>query len=385
MPMHEIAGATVAGGEAGDAADTPLGAVRATVLVVDDTPDNLTMMTGLLANDYKVKVSNSGEKALRIATGKSPPDLILLDIMMPGMDGYEVCRRLKAAARTRDIPVIFLTAKTGMQDEEMGLALGAVDYITKPISPSIVLARVRTHLALKALADFLRDKNAYLEAEVIRRVDELDKIQDIFGKIVDPRIRDRLLTHGSRMVGDITEGAVMFCDVRDFTSYAESRNPHQVIEFLNRFFSAAAVCVEREGGFINKYLGDAFLAVFGTPFPLEDFRSSAIRAALGVREAVRRINAGRTQDPPFRIGIGVHAGPMVAGIVGSANRMEFTTIGDTVNTASRMEHLCREYDVEIIVSAALLAGTGAAAGSGARALGSVAIRGRQGPVELFAI
>ena len=151
----------------------------ATVLVVDDTPDNLSLMGGLLRDHYHVKVANQGEKALKIAQGEQPPDLILLDIMMPGMDGYEVCRRLKANLHTRDIPVIFLTARADMDDERQGLALGAVDYITKPISPPILLARVATHLALKASADFLRDKSAYLEREVALRTLEVQAIQDV--------------------------------------------------------------------------------------------------------------------------------------------------------------------------------------------------------------
>lgn len=151
----------------------------ATVLVVDDTPDNLTLMGGLLRDHYHVKVANQGEKALKIAQGENPPDLILLDIMMPGIDGYEVCRQLKAHAATRDIPVIFLTARSDPDDERQGLALGAVDYITKPISPPILLARVATHLALKATADFLRDKSAYLEREVALRTLEVQAIQDV--------------------------------------------------------------------------------------------------------------------------------------------------------------------------------------------------------------
>jgi putative two-component system response regulator len=152
---------------------------RVTVLVVDDTPDNLALMNGLLRDDYKVKVANCGEKALKIAVAPIRPDLILLDIMMPGLDGYEVCRRLKADARTRDIPVIFLSAKSDAVDEKHGFELGAVDYITKPVSPPIMLARVRNHLALKAAADFLRDKNAYLEGEVARRTQEVEAIQDV--------------------------------------------------------------------------------------------------------------------------------------------------------------------------------------------------------------
>jgi putative two-component system response regulator len=152
---------------------------KATVLVVDDTPDNLSLMSSLLKDDYKVKVANGGEKALKIAQSDNPPDLILLDIMMPGIDGYEVCQRLKSDPATRDIPVIFLTAKSEVEDEKKGLEMGAVDYITKPISPPIVMARVATQLSLKASADFLRDKADYLEIEVGKRTREVMAIQDV--------------------------------------------------------------------------------------------------------------------------------------------------------------------------------------------------------------
>jgi putative two-component system response regulator len=151
----------------------------ATILVVDDTPDNLALMSSLLSPDYKVRLANNGETALKIAAAKSPPDLILLDIMMPGIDGYQVLEQLKNDIRTRDIPVIFLTAKSEIEDDRKGLELGAVDYITKPISPPIVLARVRTHLSLKAAADFLRDKAKFLEQEVARRTREVRAIQDV--------------------------------------------------------------------------------------------------------------------------------------------------------------------------------------------------------------
>jgi len=150
-----------------------------TVLVVDDTPDNLAMMAELLGERYRVKVANSGERALKAMQAEVLPDLVLLDIMMPGMDGYEVCRRLQADPATRDIPIIFLTARADVADETLGLSLGAVDYITKPISPPIVLARLRTHLSLKVAADFLRDKSAFLEAEVARRTREIEALQDV--------------------------------------------------------------------------------------------------------------------------------------------------------------------------------------------------------------
>ncbi|GAB2176777.1 response regulator [Dongia sp. agr-C8] len=150
-----------------------------TILAVDDAPVNLSLITGLLKSHYRVKVANSGEKALRIVHSDLPPDLVLLDVMMPDLDGIEVCRRLKEDPRTRHIPVIFLTAMTKSEDERIGLEAGAVDYITKPISPPILLARVRTHLQLKAGQDFLKDKNAYLESEVFRRTREVQAIQDV--------------------------------------------------------------------------------------------------------------------------------------------------------------------------------------------------------------
>lgn len=149
------------------------------ILVVDDTPDNLTLMSALLKDSYLVRVANNGEKALKYLQGEGKPDLILLDIMMPGLSGYEVIQQLKANPATRDIPVIFLTAMSEAQDEKKGLELGAADYITKPISPPLVLARVKTQLENKAAADFLRDQNAYLEAEVARRTQEVSAIQSV--------------------------------------------------------------------------------------------------------------------------------------------------------------------------------------------------------------
>jgi putative two-component system response regulator len=157
----------------------PEEADRPTILVVDDTPDNLALMSGLLRDSYKVKVANSGERALKQVQGDAKPDLILLDIMMPGLSGYDVIAELRANPETRNIPVIFLTAMSAAEDEKKGLELGAADYITKPISPPIVMARVKTQLQNKAAADFLRDKNVFLEAEVGKRTREISAIQDV--------------------------------------------------------------------------------------------------------------------------------------------------------------------------------------------------------------
>jgi putative two-component system response regulator len=156
-----------------------LNEAKPTILAVDDTPANLTLMSALLNDDYKVKLANSGVRGLAIAFSDAPPDLILLDIMMPEMDGYEVCQLLKQDSRTSHIPIIFLTAKTEVADETKGFELGAVDYITKPISPPIVLSRVAAHLSAKKIQDMLRNQNHFLELEVQKRTAEINAIQDV--------------------------------------------------------------------------------------------------------------------------------------------------------------------------------------------------------------
>ncbi len=152
---------------------------RATVLIVDDAPDNIALLSSLLRGIYRTKIAIDGAKALQIVFSGDPVDLILLDVMMPGMDGYEVCRRLKADPRSADIPVIFLTALTRIEDEQKGFELGAVDFIAKPVSPPIVTSRVKTHLQLKSARDYLVDKSDYLEKEVARRTHEISIIQDV--------------------------------------------------------------------------------------------------------------------------------------------------------------------------------------------------------------
>ena len=155
------------------------GEPRDTVLIIDDSPEILGIVNALLKNDYRIKAANGGEKGLRLAATEPKPDIILLDIMMPDLSGHEVCQRLKADRATRDIPVIFLTAMNNEADEESGFALGAVDYIAKPISGPILRARVKTHLGMKIAADFIKDKNVFLVGEVSKRARELEFIQDV--------------------------------------------------------------------------------------------------------------------------------------------------------------------------------------------------------------
>lgn len=153
--------------------------LKPTVLLVDDAPENITLIGGLLGGQYRVKVASSGERALRMLASGDPPDLVLLDVVMPGISGWDVCRSIKSTPELQHVPVIFLTARSDMKDERDGLELGAVDYITKPISPPILMARVATHVLLKQARDLLRNNNTYLTEEVNRRTAEISALQDV--------------------------------------------------------------------------------------------------------------------------------------------------------------------------------------------------------------
>jgi diguanylate cyclase (GGDEF)-like protein len=238
---------------------TPQIIERPIVLVVDDTPDNLALISGVLSETYPVRVANSGEKALKIALSERPPALILLDIMMPVMDGYETCRQLKLNPRTCSIPVIFLTAKTETEDEEKGFALGAVDYITKPISPSILMARIRTHLALKAANDYLRDENRLLEEQVARRTQEA--FYDELTKLPNRRLlMERLNVALSISKRNNQYGAIMFLDLDKFKLLNDTQG-HDIgdlllIEVANRL----AGCT-RDVDAVARLGGDEFVVV----------------------------------------------------------------------------------------------------------------------------
>ena len=195
---------------------------RRLVLIVDDTPTNVAVISGVLKDSFRTKVATNGEKALAIATAAEKPDLILLDVMMPGMDGYEVCRRLKDIPGTRDIPIIFLTAKTDEMDEEKGFDVGGVDYIHKPFSTPIVLARVRTQLALQ---------EALIEAKEAR-----DQADLLLHALLPKKVADEIRSIGSVIPRRYENVAVLFCDVINFTAYCEKHEPEDVVSRLDALF-----------------------------------------------------------------------------------------------------------------------------------------------------
>ena len=285
------------------------------VLIVDDTPTNIAVISGLLKNSFRTKVATNGEKALVLAIGPEKPDLILLDVMMPGMDGYEVCRRLKANPETAEIPIIFLTAKTDSVDEEKGFKVGAVDYIHKPFSAPIVLARVRTQLALQeALSDA---QEARVQAD------------QLLHALLPKKAADEIRNFGTVIPRRYENVAVLFCDVTNFTAYCDQHEPEEVVARLDALFVIFERVTAKHGLEKIKTIGDGFMAAAGLLHKIDDPIGSAVRCGLEMASTLIDAHLG------WEVRVGVHAGPVVAGVVGQ-ERYQFDIWGDTVNVAARM-------------------------------------------------
>ena len=285
------------------------------ILIVDDTPTNIMVVSDVLKDQYRTKIATNGEKTLSLASGPDKPNLILLDVMMPGMDGYEVCRRLKANPETAEIPVIFLTAKTDSGDEEKGFKVGAVDYIHKPFSAPIVMARVRTQLALQ---------EALTEAREART-----QADQLLHALLPKKAADEIHSFGTVIPRRYENVAVLFCDVTNFTAYCDKHEPEDVVSRLDALFVIFERVTAKHGLEKIKTIGDSFMAVAGLLHVMEDPIGSAVRCGLEMASTLIDAHLG------WEVRVGVHAGPVVAGVVGQ-ERYQFDIWGDTVNVAARM-------------------------------------------------
>ena len=296
------------------------------ILIVDDTPENVDVLAGVLREHYQIKVALNGPKALKIAQSDPAPALILLDVMMPEMDGYQVCLQLQANERTRRIPVIFVTAKSEVEDEAQGFGLGAVDYITKPVNPAIVLARVRTHLALRHSLRKLEDLSLKLARYLPRQV-----YQSIFEGRQDARIgcsRKKL--------------TIFFSDIVGFVNETEGIEPEDFTFILNGYLNRMAQVVSKHGGTLDKFIGDAVLVFFGDPESngVAEDAAACVWMALEMKEAIVELNRewlAKGIRQGFEVRMGISTGFATVGNFGSDERMDYTIIGKQVNLANRLQ------------------------------------------------
>ena len=331
------------------------------ILLVDDNSTNLqvlyeTLDSGPFKGKYRLLVAKDGEGALNIAN-KAKPSLILLDIMMPGIDGFEVCQRLKQNSETQEIPIIFLSALDDTENKVKGLSLGAVDYISKPFQSEEVLARVNTHLTINSLKRTLnnrnkelKDANDFLERRVKERTAELVELNAAYECFVPREFLNLLdkesileVKRGDQIMKQMT---VMFADVRGWTTLSENMSPQENFQFINAYLKRVSPVIKEHNGFIDQYYGDGVMALFpGSP-------DDAVQAAIAMHQAVDDYNEERKREGflPMSIGVGLHIGDLMLGIIGSEERKQGAVVADAVNLAARLEGLTRIYGSTITLS-----------------------------------
>ncbi|NEQ82498.1 MAG: response regulator, partial [Moorea sp. SIO2I5] len=331
------------------------------ILIVDDEPVNLQVLVNhLYLQNYKITKAVNGEDAFTKITQGYKPDLILLDIMMPKMTGYEFCKKIREKYLPNELPVVLLTAKNQISDLVAGFAAGANDYLTKPISKNELLARIKTHL-------------------------QLAKINVAYGRFV-PREFLQFLERDSIIdvqLGDNVqkEMTVLFSDIRSFTSLSEKMSPQDNFNFINDYLSRVSPVIRNYNGFIDKYIGDAVMALF------PEKADHALKAAIEMQKQVYSYNSHRNNSgyEPIASGIGLHKGSLILGTVGESQRMDTTVIADTVNLASRLESLTKIYGAEILISKPTLNDLDNRESYHYRCLGRVKVKGKSKPVEIFEV
>jgi two-component system sensor histidine kinase ChiS len=329
-------------------------------MLVDDEPANLTLLEELLRLEgYATVSADSGAEALSLARA-SRPDLILLDIMMPEMNGFDVCEILRKDTALQTVPVIFLTALDDDTSRLRGLEMMADDYLTKPFNSRLLLAKVENILQLSKMrsqavsSQFNQQVKEQSKRQIAAAWEANEYLSEKFQLFVPEQLLGRIAPQGieSIQLGNVTEEelTILFCDIRGFTAIAESQEARETFEWLNAFFTEMNDCITSHGGFIDKYLGDAIMSVFDKR---KSHAMDAIEAAVAMQESLQKFNASRQKynlENPLNIGTGINTGIGMIGTLGSDRRMDSTVIGDVVNTASRLENLTKIYGCQIIVS-----------------------------------
>ena len=327
--------------------ETPVqkAAMKARILVVDDTPANVKLLYELLTlTGYEAITASSGAEGLaKVASER--PDLVLLDVVMPNMSGYEVCRAIRADAANGILPVVMVTALDPTEERIKGLEAGADDFLTKPINAPELLARVKSLLRIKSLYDQVQDQAAQLvewNAKLAQRVEEQVGQLDRLGRLkrfLSPKVVDMIVAGNldDPMATRRREVTVLFVDLRGFTAFTETADPEEVFGALRAYHAEIGRLIGQYEGTIEHFSGDGIMIVFNDPAPLPDPAMSAVRMAIDVRESVARLAASwRKQGHRLGCGLGIAQGYATIGTIGFEGRQDYGTIGTVCNLAARL-------------------------------------------------
>lgn len=350
------------------------------ILIVDDNRENIILLRDILeVEDYDVIDATSGQRALDIVPDESP-DLILLDVNMPHMNGFEVCQRLKSDEASSHIPIIMLTALTDVESRVKGLDVGADDYLSKPYSPRELLARVERSLRSKAASDDLRATHEAMREAMYK---EQEMLKQTFSRFVAAPIVEALLKDPGqvKLGGQLQKVTVMFADLQGFTTLSEHTEPETLLQLLNSYHTFMVNIVLKYGGTIDKFLGDGLMALYNTPVEQEDHIARAVKTALHIQDELHWFSQDIREEHRTTVNFGIHTGMAIVGNVGSENLMDFTAVGDTVNIAARLQGIAD--DGEILVSREVFEATQDFVFG--RSRGEIMVKGRHEPVEAYQI
>jgi class 3 adenylate cyclase len=335
-----------------------------TILIVDDNRMNrLLLGRGLEQQGHTVAFAEHGREALDLL-GRQQFDLLLLDVEMPELDGYQVLAELKLHPELGDVPVIMTSALDELDSVVRCVEMGAEDYLTKPINPVLLKARITASLEKKRLRDQQRE---------------------LISTFATKEVAEDLRTSGFSLGGKYVEASAMFCDIRSFTTIVETLEPAETIELLNDYYTLMMDAIGGEGGIVNQMVGDGLMAIFGAPLPREDHRRRAVLAARQMVELMRLFNAERAarNKLQIQIGIGVASGPVVAGYTGTLQRATYTCVGDTVNVAARLESHTKVLNRPILIDDHTLRGLEDVIA--VEAHGELLVKGKTRPVNVYAV
>ncbi len=310
----------------------------ARILVVDDTPQNVKLLSDLLgARGYTVLTASSGRQALdRIEA--EPPDMVLLDVVMPEMSGYDVCRKLRANPATAILPVVMVTSLDPAQERVKGLEAGADDFLTKPINQPELLARVRSLLRIKRLYDELDGLNRTLEGRVREQVAQLERLGRL-KRFFSPQLAEAIVTGGAEdpLRSHRREVTVVFVDLRGFTAFAETAEPEEVMGVLREYHAEMGRLILEHQGTLERFTGDGMMVFFNDPVPVPDPAARALRMAQAMRDRVSELSARwRKRGFELDFGVGIAQGYATIGAIGFEGRLDYGAIGTVTNLAARL-------------------------------------------------